>query len=56
MDSLPGVASGDVRSTPQRRPFLGQALRSANDPKRTLEVYGKLVSTSLQPVAGRSFR
>ena len=36
MDSLTRVASGDVRSTPQSRPFLGQALRSTNDPKQTL--------------------
>ena len=35
MDPLTGVASDNVRSTPQSRPFLGQALRSANDPKRT---------------------
>ncbi len=35
MDSLTGVASDNVRSTPQSRPFLGQTLRSANDPKRT---------------------
>ena len=36
MDSLTGVANDNVRSTPQSRPFLGQALRSANDPKRTM--------------------
>ena len=36
MDSLTGVANGDVRSTPQSRQSLGQALRSANDPKRKL--------------------
>jgi hypothetical protein len=38
MDSLTGVASENVRFTPESRPFLGQALRSANDPERTLSL------------------
>ena len=31
MDSLTGVASGEVRFTPQSRPISGPVLMSAND-------------------------
>ncbi len=36
--ALAGIPSGHVRSAPQSRTFLGQALRSANDPERTLSL------------------
>ena len=36
MRSLTGVASGDVRSTPESRHKRRVRLMSANDPKRTL--------------------
>ena len=36
MDSLTGVASGDVRFTPESRHKRRVRLMSANDPKRTL--------------------
>ncbi len=49
MDSLTGVASGDVRFTPESRRFEPTPWMSAYDPKRTLGAR-KTANSSRDPV------